>query len=511
MSKKELNIIEFVSELNLLQGAELSPTQGTILKATYGLELNQAEFEIYCRATGRKTYQAREQLEVTVIVGRQGGKTSRIGALCAVYESFRHALRPGERAYVYLIAPVTDQARIAFRFIRDYICASPVLYKKVKKIRKSEIDLDNGITIRCCPCSQISIRGFRVVAAVLDEIGFWRNEITAANPAEDVLNALRPAMATFPIHKLIKISTPNRKDGVLWRDYQQREQLDYLVWQISTAEMNPTISVDFLDKEEQRDPESFRREYLAQFTDQIEGWIRPEILDQCVPKSYTERPPVGSAVYAAAVDPAFKGNDFALAIAHRQDGLIIVDYVVSWTGTREAPLGYEQVCGVIAGIVKGYGLNVVVGDQHCAPILQQQFQELGIVYREFTFGSGTRLDLFVNLKHLIYQKQISLLDKPDLLRQFLSLEEHRTPRGNIDVRPAYRSKDDLAVVVAVVAYQLSKMDHRPMSPPISLAEPPKFWTDPYNCPWMIDCANCPTCHDEGECLGYAGPPLAGCK
>jgi len=56
-----------------------------------------------------------------------------------------------------------------------------------KQIRKSEIELDNGVMIRCCPCSQVSIRGFRVMAAILDEIGFWRNEITAVNPAEDVL------------------------------------------------------------------------------------------------------------------------------------------------------------------------------------------------------------------------------------------------------------------------------------------------------------------------------------
>ena len=94
----------------------------------------------------------------------------------------------------------------------------------------NEIDLDNGITIACYPCSQITIRGLRVVAAVLDELGFWRDEVTAANPAEDVLNALRPAMATFTNHKLIKISTPYRKEGVLWRDYKERAERDYLVW-----------------------------------------------------------------------------------------------------------------------------------------------------------------------------------------------------------------------------------------------------------------------------------------
>jgi hypothetical protein len=103
------------------------------------------------------------------------------------------------------------------------------------------------------------------------------------------------------------------------------------------------------------------------------------------------------------------------------------------------------------------------------------------------------------------------LTNPELLRQLRALEEHKTPRGNTDVRPAYRSKDALAVAVAVVALQLSKMDAVPM-PPISFAEHPRFWMNLDNCPWMIDCTNCPTCHDEGECLGYRGPPvLAGCK
>ena len=97
---------------------------------------------------GAKLTSPRNTQEATVIVGRQGGKTSRIGAIIAVYEAFRdHGLKRGERAYVLLIAPVTNQAQIAFNYIRNYIFASPVLKNKVVKVRKSEIDLDNGITI----------------------------------------------------------------------------------------------------------------------------------------------------------------------------------------------------------------------------------------------------------------------------------------------------------------------------------------------------------------------------
>jgi hypothetical protein len=525
VATKQLTIVDFMKELKLLEGSELSLAQRTIHKATYGLELSPAELDIFRRATGREIYEPREHQEATVIAGRQGGKTSHVGAPIAVYEACRdHGLKRGERAYVLLIAPVTKQAQIAFRFIRNFFLCSPPLKKKVVKMRMNEIDLDNGITIACYPCSQITIRGLRVVAAILDELGFWRDEITAANPAEDVLNALRPAMATFANHKLIKISTPYRKEGVLWRDYKERAELDYLVWQLSSAEMNPRISPDFLEKERRRDEESYRREYLAQFTDHITGWIGFETLEQCVIKSCTERPPVTDAIYAASVDPAFKGDDFALAIAHRlPDGTIILDYTATWTGTREAPLGYEWVCREIARILKLYGQNALVGDQYCAAIIEQEFLKLGIRFQAVSFGSRTRLDLFGNLKHLLIQGKIQILDKPELLRQLRSLEEHKTNRGDIEIRSAYGVKDDLAVVVALAAFQLSKIDVGPT--PFVLGRVPRPWDgrikpydhdpwaresryslnvdpDPATCFRQAFCENFPYCLDEGYCLGF---------
>jgi phage terminase large subunit-like protein len=129
---KQLNILDFIKDLNLLEGSELSPAQRTILKATYGRELSPAELDIFRRATGRETYEPREHNEATVIVGRQGGKTSRIGASIATYEACRdHGLKRRERAYVLLIAPVTEQAQIAFGYIRDFFLSSPPLKNKV--------------------------------------------------------------------------------------------------------------------------------------------------------------------------------------------------------------------------------------------------------------------------------------------------------------------------------------------------------------------------------------------
>ena len=315
MNVRPLNIIDFITHPHLLNDRSLSLAQQAFLKATYGLALNSEELEIYQRATGRTESLTVEQNEATLVAGRRAGKNSKIAAPIALYEAFRdHHLTRGDRGYVMLIAPTKRQAKIAMRFIRAYLKSSLLLKRYIACERSDEVELTNGISIACYPCSCVTVRGFSVVCAICDELAFWRHEETAANPEEEVLAALRPALATSQTAKLIKISTPYRKEGVLWREYQQRAELDQPVWQLSSPEMNPTLQLSFLEKERKRDEETFRREFLAQFTDQITAWVVPEVLEACIVRGRIELPRVENADYVVAVDPAFKRNDFALAV-----------------------------------------------------------------------------------------------------------------------------------------------------------------------------------------------------
>jgi phage terminase large subunit-like protein len=208
MLKSPLSITDFVDELKLLKAGGLSVPQRAVLKATYGDPLNEAEMEIYCRATGRDTYATSEHNELTVIAGRQSGKTSRIGALIALYEACRnHGLPRGQRAYVLVIAPVVQQAAIAFDFMRRYILGSPILERLVFKIRNDEIELRNGVVIACRPCSYRTVRGVPIICVICDEMAFWQHEQTAANPEQEVIDAIRPGMAALSNTKIVKIST----------------------------------------------------------------------------------------------------------------------------------------------------------------------------------------------------------------------------------------------------------------------------------------------------------------
>ncbi len=255
--------------------------------------------------------------------GRRGGKTGKLGARIAIFEAFRdHAISRGERAHIMLIAPVIAQAKIAFDFIQKDILSSDILSRKIANIRKNEIVLRNGITIGCYACSHITVRGHAAVAIICDEICFWKNEKTSVSCDEEVLAALRPTMATFPSAKLIKVSTPNTKRGLIYEEFRKRSGLDHLFWQLSSRDLNPTISAEFLEAERMRNPGEFKREYLAQFTDSVVSWIEPEVLATCVIEGRKELPRVFDATYAAAIDPAFKGADFAFALAHRSSAVV---------------------------------------------------------------------------------------------------------------------------------------------------------------------------------------------
>jgi Terminase large subunit, ATPase domain len=508
--KINLDITDFVLELKLLKHGSLSVAQRTILRATYGLSLNEAELAFYRRATGREEYIPREHDELSVVAGRQSGKTSRIAALIAVYEAFRdHGLPPDQRGYVFVIATAMKQAKIAFNFIKKYIHGSPTLKSLVLNTTRDEIELRNGVVIACRPCSYAAVRGYPVICVICDEMAFWCHEETAANPEREVIEALRPGMATLYNTKLVKISTPFRKEGILYDEFQQRNELEHLVWQVTTEEMNPAVTKQFLDKALQRNPETFNREHLAVFTDSISGWITPEILDPCIARGRRELPPVRDAIYAAALDPASRHNDFAFAILHRSpDGMIVVDRVARWTGTKSAPLAFESVLGEIKSILDDFGINSAVGDQWCSDVIRQYLLKLGVSYEISVFGGQTRAKLFTNLKHLLVQGKIQLLDHPELLRQLRNLQEERTDRGQIDVRPSGGMKDDLAVAVALAASELTKGLIGP-APFLMPTGERYFIPFPASCQLQAICANFPRCLDTGNCQGFQDGRLSG--
>src|ERR1700680_3363787 len=96
------------------------------------------------------------------------------------------------------------------------------------------------------------------------------------------------------------------------------------------------------------------------------------------------------------------------------------------------------------------------------PTLRCNYSRTTATARDFlqrkTFGPRTRAEIFGNLKHLLRQSKIELLDNREFLEQLLNLEELTKDAGRIDIQPAGTMRDDLAVVVALCCDEVCKQE-----------------------------------------------------
>src|SRR5262249_26076894 len=157
-----------------------------------------------------------------------------------------------------------------------------------------------------------TVRGYTIIAALLDEIGFWRTDEGFANPDQEIIAALRPAMLTIPGAMLLAASSPYAKRGELWNSYKRhwgKADSAVLVWRAATTTMNPSAPQDFIDQEYERDPASAEAEYGAEFRSDIESYLAREVVEAAIVPGRHELAPIMGQSYAAFIDPSGGSGD----------------------------------------------------------------------------------------------------------------------------------------------------------------------------------------------------------
>jgi len=450
---RTIDIVAAVQDPNIL-GDVLSPTQEAALRTLYGLPIPREQESLVRRCTGHPPRTPREHREAAFVCGRRSGKSDKICANVSIYEAFfrKHVLSAGERGVVLLLAQNMRQAQVVRGYIEGKVTRSPILSRHVEAIRSHEIDLDNRITIAIYPASFRSIRGLSVVACICDEIAFWFTEEGYANPDVEVLRAVRPSMATFPNAKLVLASSPYAMTSVLWDMWRDRKKdREVLVWHAPTALMNPAVPEGFLRNEKRRDPENYRREYEAEFTEAVGAFLPAEAIEACVVRERIELPPDGNASYVATIDAAFKGDRFVFAIGHRtEEDMAVVDHLSSWQGTRENPVKLSTVIPAIQAQHERYRFYQIYGDQFASEPIKHALQEAGLSFEEVPFTLGSKADLYGNLRAHILDRRVEFLDHKESLRELRGLEVELLPGGNARVRHGGSGHDDFADAIALL-------------------------------------------------------------
>jgi hypothetical protein len=431
-----------------------------LLLAAMGETLSADERQIFTDLTLRPHEPDRPVDEFVGVIGRRGGKSRAISVLATYIAGLcQHpALAAGERGVLLIIAPDQRQADVVLDYVEANFKRSPMLAQLIEARTQRALKLTDRVSIEVRSSDFRRLRGPTYIAVIADESAFWRTDYSA-NPDSEILNAVRPGLATTH-GPLFIISSPYARRGELWTLFNKHfgPQGDplILVAQAASRVMNPSLPQSVVDRAIERDPAAANAEYLAQFRSDIESFVNIDAVRACLSPCVFERAPQHDISYRAFCDPAggSGADSMTLAVGH-YDGAkqtVVVDAVRE----RKPPFSPEAVCAEFAALLKTYRVTQLVGDRYAGGFPPEQFRKFSILFEQ---AAKPRSDLYIDLLPLINSGRIALLDNARIVSQLCSLERRsaRSGRDSIDHPP--NGHDDLANAVAGLASLLiSKPD-----------------------------------------------------
>jgi hypothetical protein len=338
-----------------------------------------------------------------------------------------------------VIATDRRQARVIFRYVRALL-RIPMLAALVERETADAIVLSNGIAIEILTASFRTVRGYALVAALCDELAFWRNE-ESTNPDTEIIAAIRPAMATVPGSMLPCASSPYARRGALWDAFRRHfgQPSSVLVWKADTRTMNPTVPQSVIDDAMEADPASAAAEYGAEFRTDVETFLAREVVESAVVPGRYELGPMSGVSYVGFVDPSGGSSDsMTLAVAHRdKNGRAILDAVRE----RRPPFSPDAVVQEFCALLKSYRIGKVQGDHYGGEWPKERFRVHGIRYDP---ADRPKSDLYRDTLPILNSGRAELLDLPRLTAQLCGLERRTARSGRDSIDHAPGAHDDIA-------------------------------------------------------------------
>ena len=373
--------------------------------------------------------------------GRQVGKTEICAIDCAEY-----AVSPDNPHAVLMTAPTERQAYNLFDKTLKYLLLKypkMVITKGLKRPTKTKIELRNGIKIYCLPVGTtgMGIRGLTVGRSYEDE---------NSRIPEEVVSVIAPMLLTTGGAR-IKLSTPFGASGEFYRTWINKDGAydSYTRFSITSEDviLNRPLSdtwtktqreyaLRLLDQAKKRlSSREYAQEFLGEFVEDFHRWFSDDLIKKsCVLSRLSTRP---SGDYFLGVDIARMGEDKSTfeIFLRTSDMLFHVDHIVTskqyTTQTERKILDLDKLYHFKRIYIDaGSGtLGVSIFD-HLFPILKKRLIAINNAKRIVEYnprGSPfmsklQKVDLYDNLRALMEQGRIKLLDDEDIRLELSSVQ-----------------------------------------------------------------------------------------
>lgn len=400
-------------------------------------------------------------------LGRRSGKSTMCGQLglhsCLLRPDLDAMMRPGEPRYVVAVATNQRQARLIVNAARTILETSPLLSPFLVGDTADELqfELPGGArtVFAAFPCNSRGGRGWPISTLILDEAAHFLSETEGPAVADRVLAALVPATAQFgDAARVIVSSTPWGTSGMFAEMYARAvsgELVDAVAHKATTAEMNPTITAEFLASEEARDPDTFRAEYLAEFEGSGSAYIDWARFD--VAEREALHPDDGTG-WIAGLDPAFVSDTFGVAIVgrpHVERRRLLLGCVEGFaprraTSFEERAAVQEEILEGVADLLNRWGVRRAVTDQHLSRAVQDRLARDGIHVVVEAMSAGSKTRVYGEMRARLYDGTLEIYKHPVLMDELRRLRTKYTAGSASVVSPRVgKSHGDLAQALAM--------------------------------------------------------------
>ncbi len=298
--------------------------------------------------------------------------------------------------------------------------------------------------------------------------------------AEPFFRALMPSTSQFGnAARVLVSSTPYGQDGFFSETYQRAssgELRDAQGHHATTAQMNPTITKEFLEQERERDPDGYESEYEAKFLAGGVGFIERERLLEVVDEDRAELPANEVTNAVLGFDPSFSRDPAAVCVVGRHapdPQLLVLAACQRWVPAKrkrfksrdEQEDQQRLVLDGVAALAKHYRARVVT-DQHLPGQVVAGLAERGVSATVRSWTPANKTQAFKHLRARIYGRSLELYRDEQLLNEIQRLRVNYRPGSAEVVNP--RSGDSHGDMVVALALAVAELES-------GGAVSPEFW------------------------------------
>lgn len=418
--------------------------------------------------------------------------------LCCLKSPQRYlGIAPGEPLDIINVAYSASQANLVFFAKLKQRMQKPMFTRFTPHIIEDKIEFPNQVRLHSRHSENESYEGFNILAWVMDEASAFKDKTKRAN-ADAIYSTLKSS-ATSRFGKQwigIVISYPRYEGDFTIRMYKQSKDQPHIYGDMGTTwDIHPIrTKEDFID-DYRTDPEDARTKYecippaitdaFISLTDKIYECNKEAEPIVFVDHTVTSRrSDDGIKEYTALTieplkkdfsheyflhgDPGLMSDSFVLAMGHvlrgeekeikKDEELVImpkvqIDMILVWKPQEGKPVDILNVKDTIIMLSTCFNLKSVSFDKWNSATTIQELIVNGIHAEDMSFSRAQQLEMYRNLRSLIYNNLIQWPINPDLCEELAKLQLI----NGVKVDHPVEGSKDIADAVAGCAWKCSEV------------------------------------------------------